>query len=305
MIARQWQAMASPVEWLIDSPTEPPWVEDLAEQLKNLFAAVEGHLSRFREDSEAVRLNRRLGDPVVVSSVLYHALRLSYRAWQVTEGLFDPRVIVDLQRLGYQGATFGTAQTSNDRWLYRCPRTSTVQLTAPVDFGGIGKSLAVLMASRLVVRAQPEPRPPMLINAGGDLQIIGPALPEGGWQIGIEHPTVPDQLGAVVAVSSPIGLCTSSIRRHQWIRDGRRVHHLIHPITHAPGGEGLLSVTVMHRFPTWAEIWSKVLFLHGPDGIAAAALRHRLTAWWFSDDGRLHATPNASSPLRWIHPDFC
>ncbi|AEW06874.1 ApbE family lipoprotein [Sulfobacillus acidophilus DSM 10332] len=308
MITRHWRAMASPIEWLIDSPTETDWIDPLADHLQHLFDTVERHLSRFREDSEAVQLNRRLGDWVKVSPILYEALRLSHRAWRITQGLFDPRIITDLERLGYHGAAIpGSLTQSADDWLTRCPRTATIRLRAPVDFGGIGKSLAVYWAAlriRRHKRFQQQTRPPMLLNAGGDLQIMGPAIPAGGWQIGIEHPVTPDHLAAVLNMSVPLAVCTSSIRRHQWMHDGRPVHHLIHPFTHQPGGSGLLSVTVAHRAPTWAEIWSKALFLHGRQGIAAAAARHRLVAWWFSADGRWGATPEAFSYIRWVHPDF-
>jgi len=221
MITRHWRAMASPVQWLIESPTETPWMDPLAHQIRQLFEAVERHLSRFDENSETVRLNRRLGDWVSVSPLLYEALRLSHRAWRITQGLFDPRIITDLERLGYPGAAIpAPLPHESEGWLMRCPLTATVRLLAPVDFGGIGKSLAVYRATRLIRQHETfrhQARPPMLLNAGGDLQIIGPAMPPGGWQIGIEHPLTPDQLGAVLNLSSPLAVCTSSIRYRRWV----------------------------------------------------------------------------------------
>ena len=50
----------------------------------------------------------------------------------------------------------------------------------------------------------------------------------------------------------------------------REVHHLIHPRTGEPGGDGLLAVTVAAPDPAWSEIWSKTLFLAGRAAMRSA-----------------------------------
>ena len=63
-------------------------------------------MSRFRETSELTALNRRAGTVAVgrPSPRLRRALVAADRARRVTGGRFDPRVLVDLDRLGYRGA---------------------------------------------------------------------------------------------------------------------------------------------------------------------------------------------------------
>jgi thiamine biosynthesis lipoprotein len=46
--------------------------------------------SRFRDDSELVRLNEAAGRPVKVSPLLLEAIRVALGAAQATEGLVDP-----------------------------------------------------------------------------------------------------------------------------------------------------------------------------------------------------------------------
>lgn len=299
--------MASPVQCLIDVDTFEG-IEPLEKDLRALFEAVERRLSRFQEDSEAVWLNRNLGQWMSVSDMLYAALALSHRAWRLTGGLFDPRIITDLERLGYVGVEIPHGSYAKAQWLERRPRSRQVRLNAPVDFGGIGKSLAVYWGARLITRyfmAIHQPVPPMLLNAGGDMQMLGASVPEPmGWQVGVEHPVVPDQIGMVLTFPVSMAVCTSSIRIHQWLHQGRIVHHLINPLTHEPGGEGLLSVTVAHHRATWAEVWSKALFLQGATGIADFAHKRRLYAWWFTDDGKVGATQDAWRYLTWLHPAF-
>lgn len=313
MVERRWRAMASPVTWLVAVEAEPAWIDEHAAELAAGFAAVEASLSRFRPDSELTVLNQAVGRPVAVSPLLYTALSLAYRAWRVSGGRFDPRVIDALERLGYRGAPRAGAGPASfppgtGPWLRRHPRTHRVVLAGPVDLGGIGKSLAVWQGVRRLTRflqARGVTPPPMLLNAGGDLAMVGPATPRPhGWRVGVEHPGDPAALAAVLEFGEASAVCTSSVARRRWIHEGRWVHHLIDPATQQPGGAGLLSVTVAHPRPTWAEVWSKVLFLAGADRIAHEAATRGLKAWWVTAAGTFHATPRAARHVRWVHPEL-
>ena len=302
--------MASPVTWLVDVAAEPEWLGPLYERLRSLFAEVEARLSRFDEHSDLTQLNRQVGQWVSVDPMLYNALTVASRAFRLTHGLFDPRVIGDLDRLGYQGAPVDMPPTGQNggSWLEREPRERRLRINAPVDLGGIGKSLAVSWGARLINQFLKEieaSSPPMLLNAGGDLQMLGSAVPDpDGWMIGVEHPQEPDQYALALNFGKPAAVCTSSIRIRRWKHDGTWVHHLIDPREHKPGGTGLASVTVSHARPTWAEVWSKALFLQGAESIAAYAAHHRLTAWWLYADGTWDATPSGMDHVAWIGPQL-
>ena len=70
------------------------------------FRATDQAMSRFSDTSDVTRLNRSVGapEPVALPSRLRQALATSERARRLTEGRFDPRVLVDLERLGDRGA---------------------------------------------------------------------------------------------------------------------------------------------------------------------------------------------------------
>ena len=59
-------------------------------------------LSRFREDSELSRLNRE--GNLVAGERLLTAVRAAARAYVLSGGLLDPRVIGSLESLGYRGS---------------------------------------------------------------------------------------------------------------------------------------------------------------------------------------------------------
>ncbi len=277
---------------------------------------VEQAMSRFRSDSEISRLNLVAGSasPTTVSARLYRALSASLRAWRSTGGRFDPRVLADLERLGYAGAplddtprspTVAGSPSAADRaserpldapWLVRRPRERRVSLSAPVDLGGIGKGLALRWAWRVLQGARPAGA---LLEAGGDLVAGGPSPKGGPWLVGIEDPAGDPAPVAVIAVSDA-AVCTSSSRINRWrAPDGRPVHHLIDPATREPGGDGLLAVTVAGPDPAWAEVWSKALFLAGRSAIAGLARSRGLAAWWVDDDGALEMTAGARQLTAW------
>ena len=283
---------------------------------------IEQALSRFRPTSDLVRLNNRSGDltGIAVHARLVAALVAAERARRVTAGAFDPRVLRDLERLGYAGvpvsrgsapsvpsprnvrAGQGLATFSDGRWLRCDPRHAMAAVALPVDLGGIGKGLALRWAATALARAVPEldePGTGLLLEAGGDLLARGDAPQGGPWMVAIEDPFAAEE-PAIVALHDG-AICTSSIAVHRWrTADGREVHHLLDPRTGEPGGAGLASVTVSGPDPAWAEVWSKTLFLEGSAGIGARARSLGLAAWWVRDDGLLEMTPAARERTTWV-----
>ena len=181
------------------------------------------------------------------------------------------------------------------------PDSSAVRIGPfPVDLGGIGKGLAVRWAAEALT-GQAES---FLIEAGGDLITAGPG-PEGdGWRASVEDPLGGEPPVAVLDVTDQ-GCATSSIRLRSWRVDGRLVHHLLDPLTGEPGGEGLLSVTVLAPDPAWAEVRSKMLFLAGRSGIAAMASEQNLAALWVDVDGHVASSSAMAEALLWRTSNGC
>jgi thiamine biosynthesis lipoprotein len=297
--------MASPLRLTIassagrDAPVDAAWAE-----VQTTFARADAVMSRFREDSELTRLNRRAPAAMPISRDLANALAAADRARRVTGGRFEPRVVAALERIGYLGVPQGPAPTSARpaRILDRVGRAGPVSVGSPVDLGGIGKGLALRWAAATLDRwlaTAPGPTLGYLIDAGGD--IVASGTPDGTapWLVAIEDPAGATEPVAVVAIRERGGIATSSIRRLRWERDGRTVHHLIDPRTDGPAGGGLLAVTVAGPDPAWAEVWSKALFVEGRDGIGPLARSQGLAAWWVTGDGELEMTPAARTRTAW------
>lgn len=297
------RAMGSPL-WLTFGVDAADWADRATawQTVVDEFELAEAAMSRFRDTSEITMLNRAAGTGVVArpSGRLRKALVAADRAHRLSAGRFDPRVLVDLDRLGYRGAPLVPERTpagdrpTDGRVVEREGREG-LSIAHPIDLGGIGKGLALRWATDRLDQAGTRA---FLLEAGGDLVTRG-SDPDGmPWRIGIEDPAGGDDL-AVIAVSD-LAVATSSIQVNRWVVDGRTVHHLLDPRTGEPADSGLLAVTVAGPDPAWAEVWSKVLFLGGRDAIAAEARSRGLAAWWVADDGSFEMTAAARALTIWV-----
>ena len=273
-----------------------------------VFASVDATCTRFNASSPLMKANAHPDRWHRVPPVLFQAVVAAHRAHQQTRGWFDPRVLGDLIRLGYDWSlpfgdgevvTAGRAvvrrQLGSWRPRFHGGRHPEMHLGGlPIDLGGIGKGLAVRWAAEQLDGAIDS----YLIDAGGDCVCRGWG-PEGdGWRIGIEDPRGGQGPIAVLELRD-MACATSSIRVRHWRSGERTVHHLVDPRTGSPGGSGLIAVTVVATDPADAEVLSKTLFLHGRDGIAGAAARRNAAAMWVDAGGGIGETRRLSHHVLW------
>ena len=308
------RAMGSPLRLTLGGPAGSRAPSDAVgawSAVVDEFEAAEAAMSRFRDDSELTELNRSAGTGAAmqVSTRLRRALVAADRARRITGGRFDPRVLVDLDRLGYRGASLGGADPAaagaHAGPLARSrPHEPVVELVGrgriaigrPIDLGGIGKGLTLRRATARLADLGIED---LLLEAGGDLVAIGRAPGGEPWHVAIEDPAGRAAPLAVIGAGG-LAVATSSTRIHRWRLDDRAVHHLLDPRTGEPAQGGLAAVSVAGPDPAWAEVWSKVLFLGGLRVIAGEARSRGLAAWWVAVDGTLAMTPAARALTIWV-----
>jgi FAD:protein FMN transferase len=280
--------------------------------------AVDRECTRFDNASDLMRANATPSDWTSVGVWCFDAVAEAFAAYQKTNGRFDPRVLDDLVRLGYEHSfsAGGPDARTREAALQQRPPLSAwqpelrpvdrrVRLAGPefgtdqarhrIDLGGIGKGLAVRWAATALHDAGISD---YIIEAGGDCYCAGRPTEAPQWRVGVEDPRGGSDPVAVLSISHE-AIATSSTRLRHWDVEGIPVHHLIDPASGRPGGAGLSAVTVVGSDPAMAEVWSKVLFLAGADGIAREVERLRLPALWVHTDGSLGASPFLGSRLLW------
>ena len=276
-----------------------------------MVGEVEAACSRFDPSSALSKLNSDPWTPAKVPVVMAGIVAAASESHRSSSGRFDPRVIDDLEDLGYD-RTFSSLDTDMVRPVPRRRAESSDQPWEPIvdeqtsvvdlkgeriDLGGIAKGAAADLA--LDVLSQSGLRG--LVDIGGDGVANGVDEQGQSWSIGVEDPAGGADPVAVFSLSTG-GYATSSVRIRRWSADGKPVHHLIDPTTGLPGGDGLLAVTVLAPSATRAEVASKSAFLSGSASIAEHAARDGLACLWIGDDGSINWSVAMAPHLEWVRP---
>ena len=292
----EFRAMGSQMLALIDSDTAE--ARAALAQVPQWFAAWEARLSRFRDDSELMLVNRAAGQPVAVSDTLFEVLRVALDAARESGGLVTPAVLAAVEQAGYDrsfdtlppalaSAAAPTALPTDWRAIRLDARAQTVTLPigARLDLGGVAKGWAAAQAARRLGE-----RGPALVDAGGDIAISDPRADGSPWLVGVADPFAPDDDLALLDVIRG-GVATSGRDYRRWQQGGVWRHHIIDPRTGQPAATDLMSVTVVAPSTAEAEMAAKsVLILGSVDGLAWLEARRGLAGLLIREDRTLIAT---------------
>jgi thiamine biosynthesis lipoprotein ApbE len=237
----------------VTGPGELPSARRL---LEDWLTEVDEACSRFRPDSELMRVNEAAGAPTRLGPVLRDALAVALRAARLTDGDVDPTIGRALRVLGYDrdfAALSPDAGPITAR-VGRVPgwqsvtldeQTATLRLPAGVelDLGATAKAFA---ADRAAHRIATTLGTGVLVSLGGDVAVAG-TPPADGWPIRVtdDHRTTAlDTLGETVAIERG-GLATSGTTVRRWRRDGEDLHHIVDPASGRSAAGRWRTVTVV------------------------------------------------------------
>ena len=245
------------------------------QRAREFIQASEARFSRFLESSELSHLNRSAEAWFAASPDLFEVVRLSRRFFHVTRGLFDPSILPDLKRMGYdrsldlvrkdgsapllesllegERASFSEIDLDEDNLKIRLPKGMTI------DLGGIAKGWIAEQAAVILSGYAPV----CLVNAGGDMFLVG--LPQGysHWPVELEDPFQPENTLTTIKVD-PGGVATSTLTKRTWKQGEIPRHHLIDPRSGEPAISEWVSVTVKADHAYEAEVLAKALLISGP-----------------------------------------
>jgi thiamine biosynthesis lipoprotein ApbE len=209
--------------------------------VEELIGKIDAVCSRFREESELSRLNRRHGRVMELSPMLEEAIVAALQTAEMTDGLVDLTVGKAVQEMGYtvtfrdlpaDGPPVRMRVTKTIGWraLEYDPVAHTVRLPAGValDLGASGKAWAADKAATAVADGLGVS---VVVDCGGDIAVRG-AAPEGGWPIRVAE-DVDSAVWQDISVFDG-GLATSGTTARRWRRGGIDLHHIIDPSTGLP-----------------------------------------------------------------------
>jgi FAD:protein FMN transferase len=283
----QFRAMGTTISLLLPAQQSEAGTQIVQE----LFALWEQTLSRFLPESELSRLNQTHDTPVVVSDLLYTVLDAALNAAQATRGVYDPTLQRQMVSIGYDRsfdtlpAVLTASSIAPDRpgggWrrvqLNAVEKSVVLPQDVGLDFGGIAKGMAVDAA---LIRLREVGIETALVNAGGDLAVLGVPADAGEWQIAVPGKertwSIPLHHGAIA---------TSGVARRHWQQGRKQRHHLIDPRTGDSARSGLWSVTAVAAHCEQAEVAAKVAFILGLEQGADFLRTHGFAGLLVSEDG--------------------
>jgi thiamine biosynthesis lipoprotein len=271
--------------------SEDAQLDAAATILRGELVAVDAACSRFRDDSELMRLNRGGGAPQPVSPLFAAALDVALDAARTTDGILDPTVGSAVRAAGYD-ASFRDIQANGPRVgrvsFPGVPGWQMIELDAPsgtvripagveLDLGATAKAFA---ADRAAAAIHVATGTDVLVSLGGDIAVAG--APEGGWPILIadDHRAPVDGPGPVIAISGG-GLATSSTTVRNWRIGDEEYHHLIDPRTGTSARSPWRTVSVAAASCLDANTASSTAIILGtaaPEWLAERGLPARLVA---------------------------
>jgi thiamine biosynthesis lipoprotein len=255
---------------------EPSPVQEGFERSQQYIEASERRFTRFSEASELSRLNRSAGNWFHASADMTFVLSLAKQYVEQTGGLFNPSILPDLERVGYdRSMDLIRAEASllpPTRFAPSSPLLALDELLINpdenliflpqgmrLDLGGIAKGWIAEQAAMILADYSQA----CLVDAGGDMFMVGLPEDEDSWQIDLEDPLNADQ--SLTSLNVPPGaLTTSSVTKRKWTQGETSRHHLIDPRTGEPAETDWLSVTVVAPHADMAEVFAKALLIVGP-----------------------------------------
>jgi FAD:protein FMN transferase len=286
MRREEFRAMGTTISMLLPENQE----EKGAEIVRTLFSDWEQTLSRFLPESELSLLNQQAGTPVAVSNLLYDVLATALTAAQVTEGVYDPAMLEQLEELGYDrnfddlpANRFDPIIPGEPGGRWRGIKVDPIrrQVTLPagikLDFGGIAKGMAVDATLEKLYQSNISSA---LVNAGGDLSVLGLPSSDNQWLVAVpgqkQYWTIPLHHGAIA---------TSGIAHRHWQQGNILHHHILDPRTGLPAQSDLWSVTVVADRCEQAEVAAKVAFILGSKSGANFLRKHHIAGLLVHEDG--------------------
>jgi len=257
--------------------------------------------------SDIVRINAMAGiEPVIVDRDVFRMLQLAKEYYALTDGAFDITIgpVMDLWGFGKPEQTLPAADDlwealslvdSNDLILNEKEQSAFLKRKGmSLDLGAVAKGYAVEKAAQILEEAGIERA---IINAGGNIRVIGQKAPQQGWQVGIQDPRDPQALVGILSLQNESAVTSGDYQRYKEIA-GKRYHHLLSARTGYPV-ESMMSVTVVTKDSGEADLLSTALFLMEPEQALAYLSQHKnAEAILITAEKQILCTPGLKEKLK-------
>lgn len=273
--------------------------EELRKGVEDTFADIDIKLSNYREDSEISALNRnKTTDWLPVSKEIAELVAISKTVHAQSGGCLDLTIKPIFDLWGFsRHETKVPAQADIDRVLTHVgmdkllvdEEHSRIRKTDPelgIDLSSIAQGYTVGAIAKYLESKNIQN---YMAEIGGEMKVKGHKANGDEWRIAIEKPTpFTREVQKIISIHQQNGeaVMTSGTYRNFFEEGGKTYSHIINPKTGKPVTHNLLSVTVLHDDPTWADAWDTALLCQGEQEGNKTAEANKLRVLFIYHEGK-------------------
>ena len=256
--------------------------------------------------SDVCRINTHAGkQPVKVDGDTMAMLLLAKKYCQLSGGAFDVTIgpVMDLWGFGGKNPQVpapdrikAALALVRDQDLVLNEKDGTVLLRREgmkLDLGAVAKGYATEKALQVLKQHAVEKA---LIDAGGNIRVLGRNPHDAPWRIGIKDPR--KSSGVVAALPLEDASAVTSADYYRGFEEGgKRYHHILDPRTGYPAGHAM-TVTVVTQDAGLADVLSTVFFVLPPEkALQMAEQMPGVELFLVTADRRIFHTPGLRSKV--------
>ena len=291
-----------------DAATLPAAVTAAYGEMHRIAALVDRFPLPGTEDchrSDVCRVNEMAGiGPVRVDADTLAMLQLAKKYHDLSAGAFDVTIGPVMDLWDFAGENPGIPASSliaqtlllvdiDNLVVNEVESTAYLRKVGmKLDLGALAKGYATekalqALASQGIKKA--------LIDAGGNIRVLGTNPRNVPWRIGIKDPRKADAMVAIVALEDAAAVTSGDYYRY-FEAGGKRYHHILDPRSGYPASENM-SVTVVCQDAGLADLLSTAFFVMKGEEALPMAERLGVNLVMVNAEGRISHTPGLATHI--------
>ncbi len=273
--------------------------DELHKAVENIFADIDYKLSNYRDDSEISQLNRQkssewlpvskeIADLLSIAKVVHAktngcldlTIKPLFDLWGFSRHDMKVPVQADIDKvLSHVGLDKIILDEDRLRILKKDPEVG-IDLSSVAQGYTVG-AIAKFLESKGIQN--------YMVEIGGEMMVKGRKSNGDAWRIAIEKPTpFAREVQKIITIHQINGeaVMTSGTYRNFFEENGKTYSHILNPQTGKPVDHKLLSVTILHDDPAWADAWDTALLCLGEDEGFKVAESNQLRALFIYHEGK-------------------
>lgn len=283
--------------------------DDVIDEAVERLNEIDDRVSVFKDYSEVSRINKYASiKPQKVSSDTFLLLKKAVGYSKLTGGTYDPTIfpLVDLWSIGTKDEHIPDEEKIKEKLklvnykdIALNENENSVMLkqhNQSIDLGGIAKGYAADEVRSIFLKYHIKSA---LIDLGGNILVLGKKADGKAWNVGIQDPL--STRGGYVGIISDINrsFVTSGNYERYFIKDEKKYHHIINPVSGYPSDSNLLSITIISRNSIDGDGLSTGIYILGLErGMELIETLDGIEAVFITADKEIYATSGITDKFK-------